>query len=306
MKKIVILLLTLGVVFNFSCGRTTDASVSLRQSKTYLVAGIDDAAENTDVLILASYNMTDGTATVVHIPRDTFCKYGEKYRKINSIFPYERNKGNSRSEAMSRLTSYISDTFGVFIDGYFCIDRQTLINAVDLMGGVDIELDRDLSIEDEHGELLYTLTAGKNHLDGASAADFVRYRRGYTTGDLGRINAQKLFVSALLRGARERIGIDEAARIYVEIMPRITTNVGVTELVSILFNARMNKDKKDISFVTMPGEATMIKKASFYVINRKSAAETFKRDFSLTRAGFDPSLNLTDKSNRIVENIYNY
>ena len=304
MKKTILLFLTLAMLLNVSCSGTSDVSVTPRQSRTYLIAGIDDAAENTDVLILAAYNMADGTSTVVHIPRDTFCKYGGKYRKINSIFPYERNKGATKDEAMSYLASYISDTFGVVIDGYFCIDRETLIEAVDLMGGVDIELDRELLIKGAQGEILLELNAGENHLNGEQAARFIRYRKGYTDGDLGRINAQKMFLSALFRRAQKEVGIDDAARMYVAIMPRITTNVGVTELLEILFNARINKGKKDADCITLPGEALTIDNASFYVIHRKSAAELFYRDFSLTNKGFDSERLLTDKSNRAVEDIY--
>lgn len=305
MKKIILLLIVFGLLYNVSCRDTTDVAVTPRQSKTYLVAGIDDAAENTDVLILASYNMADGTSTIVHIPRDTLCKYSERYCKINSIFPYERSNGHTRQEAMSCLANYVSDTFGVLIDGYFCIDSETVIKAVDLIGGVDIELNQDLPIADENGEILYTLKAGKNHLDGASALNFVRYRKGYATGDLGRIDAQKLFISALLKSARDDIGIDEAAKICVSVIPRITTNVGVTELVGVRFNARLNKQKSAIDYITIPGEAAMIGGTSFYIINRKSAADTFERDFSLTSDGFDPKRFLTDKSNGDVENIYN-
>ena len=101
MKKIIVLLIVFGLLYNVSCRETVDAAVTPRQSKTYLVAGIDDVAENTDVLILASYNIANSTSTIVHIPRDTLCKYGERYCKINSIFPYERSKGHTRQEAMS-------------------------------------------------------------------------------------------------------------------------------------------------------------------------------------------------------------
>jgi hypothetical protein len=100
------------------------------------------------------------------------------------------------------------------------------------------------------------------------------------------------------------MGIDDAARMYVAIMPRIITNVGVTELLEILFNARINKGKKDADCITLPGEALTVDDASFYVIHRKSAAELFYSDFSLTDKGFDSERLLTDKSNRAVEDIY--
>ena len=305
MKKIISIFLLLGILFSSSCRCTEDVAVAPRQSKTYLVAGIDDVAENTDVLILASYTMANGTATLVHIPRDTLCKYGGKYRKINGIFPFERTNGRTKEGAMSCLSSYISEVFGVDIDGYFCIDRETLIKAVDLMGGVDIELDENHSIKGDYGEILYALEPGKNHLDGESAADFIRYRKEYTNGDLGRINAQKLFLSTFFKKAREDIGIDGAVKMYVAIMPRITTNVGLPELLEVLLNAGVNTGKNAPDYVTLPGEATMLDNVSFYIINRKNAAEVFKRDFAIKGNGLDPERLLTDKNNCIVENIYN-
>ncbi len=306
MKKIIILLLTLALLVNVSCVSTVNTSVEERNTRTYLFAGVDDAAENTDVLVLASYNSKDKTGTVLHIPRDTFCKYDGEYRKINSILPLEmRKNGGSRSVAMSRLVAYLSELFGVAIDGYFCIDRNTLIKTVDLIGGVDVVLDHELEIYDEHGEHLYTLSPGKNRLDGKRAAAFVRYRRGYATGDLGRIDAQKIFLAGLLKGAKEQIGVDEAARLLFEITPDITTDVGPLETLDALLELRSTKSDKGIRYLTLPGEALMLEGVSYYVLNRKSAAETLLRDFFLTGGGFDPHRYLTDSSRLSVENIYN-
>ena len=49
MMKKILLFLSLVMLLNVSCSGTSDVSVTPRQSRTYLIAGIDDAAENTDV-----------------------------------------------------------------------------------------------------------------------------------------------------------------------------------------------------------------------------------------------------------------
>ena len=304
MKKILFLLLIISAVLQTSCGKTLNASADEGEIRTYLIAGMDDAAGNTDVLMLASYNTAKNSATVAHIPRDTMVRYNGEYVKINAIFPRERLAGATSNEAMSALADYLSRAMGVRIDGYFATDIDTFSDMVDMLGGVDLELDHELVIYDEHGETLFTLEAGANHLDGYSAAQFVRYRKGYATGDLGRIDAQKLFISALIKTIKERVGVEEAARLLFAFGTDVKTDEGLLDVFGFLLKNRKNLDSIDVGFVTVPGEATVIENKSFYIIKRKSAAEMFKRDFYITDGGFDPERIFTRDDNLTVKNIY--
>ena len=68
---------------------------------------------------------------------------------------------------------------------------------------------------------------------------------------------------------------------------------------------RKRLDDIGIRFVTVPGEAAMIDGVSFYIFNRKNAAEILKRDFYITDKGFDPERVFTREDNLTAKNIYN-
>ena len=304
MKKIILLLLIITLTSSTACRKTLDAVADEGEIRTYLIAGMDDAADNTDVLVLVSYNTASNTATVAHIPRDTMVRYGEEYVKINSIFPRTRLGGKTSDEAMKALADYLSKAMGVRIDGYFSADIDTFTKMVDILGGVDVELDRELVICDEHDEPLFTLSKGINRLDGYSAAHFVRYRKGYATGDLGRIDAQKIFLTALFKTVKDRIGIEETARLLLALGPDVRTNAGLLDVFGFLVKNRNRLDDVDLRFVTVPGEALMVNGKSFYIFNRKNAAEILIRDFYIVSKDFDSERVFVNEENLTVKNIY--
>ena len=305
MKKILLFLLIFSIVSSTACRRAIDTSADGGEIRTYLVAGMDEAANNTDVLLLVSYNTASNTATAAHIPRDTMVRYGGEYVKINSIFPKARATGKTNDGAMTELCDYLSGAMGVEIDGYFSLEIDSFAKIVDAIGGVDVVLEDELVVYDEHGERLLVLNAGSNHLDGSSAAHFVRYRKGYVNGDLGRIDAQKIFLLALFEAVRDRVGVEETARLLVALGREVKSNVGMLDAFGFILKNRKQLDDIGIRFVTVPGEAVMIDGKSFYVLNRKNAAEILKRDFYITDKGFDPERVFTRDDNPTVKNIYN-
>ena len=69
---------------------------------------------------------------------------------------------------------------------------------MDNLSGIEIDLPYDMDYEDSSQNLSIHLKAGKQTLGGKEALGFLRYRSGYVTGDLGRIDAQKLFLNAFI------------------------------------------------------------------------------------------------------------
>ena len=79
---------------------------------------------------------------------------------------------------------------------YYCLaDWRGFIDVVNLIGGVDIYVDKDMYYEDPYANLVIDIKHGYQHMDGATAGKYVRFRSD-ELGDIGRVQRQQKFLKA--------------------------------------------------------------------------------------------------------------
>ena len=146
-------------------------------------------------MMLVNVNRTEKTIHLVSIPRDTliFCEYSVP--KINSAYGW----AGGGEAGMQELLLRVSEVIGFEPDGYAVIDLSVFEQLVDLMGGITFDVPVDMHYSDPTQGLNIDLQAGKQHLNGEQAMQVARFRSGYATADLGRIEVQRSLVSAALR-----------------------------------------------------------------------------------------------------------
>ena len=157
-----------------------------------LVMGTDRQASLCDVMMLVSIDKAENTVVAVQIPRDTYAGYTSgNYKKLNGAY-------NSLGGA-EQTAAWLADAFGIRIDHYVCVCLDTVRRAVDAIGGVDVDIPCDMVYSDPEQGLYIKLDAGKTHLDGEGAEQFLRFRYSYVDGDVARLDAHKIFLSALYK-----------------------------------------------------------------------------------------------------------
>ena len=183
---------------------------------TFLFAGIDDVSMSTDVLMLVSMDTKNGAVDVVQIPRDTFVNktvLGYKnITRVNSIFTveynYHRNKGvsaaNARKLAMTTLKETLEESLCVKIDEYVLTDTSAFVEIIDALGGIYFDVPQDMYYEDPDQNLYIDLKAGYQHLDGKACEGLIRYRAGYATGDIGRVELREDFLVEAFHQVKEK------------------------------------------------------------------------------------------------------
>ncbi len=272
-------LVLVAVVLTIICGKNNEQEVFLpsEAEKTadepfcVLLLGRDRTSDLSDVIILASFDIEQGRATLMQIPRDTYAKYTEKsYKKLNAA-PHTLGE--------SGFCSLLSDAFGVKIDGYLSFDLDAFALAVDTLGGVEMTLDEPLKYRDPEQGLYIDLPAGKQRLDGKSAEMLVRYRSGYLRGDLDRLDMQKRFMAALFNTLKSSLTAQNVYSIVPNLLPHIKTDISAGELAVLALKAT-ELEATDLSFLTLPGEeARAASGASYFVISRPSAEKVLKSYF---------------------------
>ena len=106
----------------------------------YLILGLDDAASNSDAILIVSYKSSDNTASVIQLPRDTYCKSNTSLNKMNSVYASHKASGLSDKSALQKTAGFIEEKLGVRFDGYLAVRLADLVKLVDAFGGVKINL----------------------------------------------------------------------------------------------------------------------------------------------------------------------
>lgn len=311
MKKILILLAVVFLGISFITGGTVScSSASLKAIKeksdyTFLICGLDNAAENTDAIILFNYNVKTNGASFVQIPRDTYADYSQSVKKINSIYPSARATGMSQKDSMQRLSDFVSDTLGVRIDGYIAFTLDSLTRLIDAVGGVDIDLPSDINFTDPDGNR-NSLSAGRYHLSGEEAVRFIRYRDGYALGDLGRIDAQKFFLRAFVDKLKTAINIKLIAKSAVKKEGGVITNIKISDLLGIALKLRNRLKECSVRYANLPGTADKMDDGRWYYFANRSASEGLINSLGLARTdAFDKNRRLLSKENEKTIDFYN-
>ena len=264
--------------------------------RNVLFMGFDDEAGLCDVMMLISLNSGSKSAAIAQIPRDSYAKYTDaSYKKLNGAY--------SSLGGAAEVADFLGGAMGIDIHHYVCIDLNTLGNIVDAMGGVDIELPCNMYYVDEEQGLYIDLKKGSAHLDGDTAQQFVRFRSGYANGDLGRIDAQKLFMAAVFSKLCDEFSPVMGAKLMAA-ADGVETDLSVAELMS-LGVGMLEIKAENIYLMTLPGkQATALQSgASYYVIAAEPTAEIMARFFGRT-AEFDADRVFLNSRYQEFSNIY--
>lgn len=275
----------------------TSASQAEKGYFRLLVSGVDRASGLSDVMMLVSICRDTGEIGILQLPRDTYAVYTERsYRKLN---------GAPSSLGLSETKDFLSKALGIPIDRYVRISLDTVRKAVDAVGGVEITIDKPMRYEDPEQGLSIVLNEGTQTLNGAQAEQFLRFRAGYANGDLGRLDAQKIFLSALFKKLKNEFQAWSAIKLATVLLGDVKTDLTLSEL-TWLIPELYESQSDQIFLVTAPGEAAIAKAsgASYYVLSRPAMAKLLCSHFGAAENGFDPHGVFLNRGNSDFSAIY--
>ena len=264
-----------------------------------LLLGVDESQRLTDVLMIVSCDTKTKEITALQIPRDTYAEYtSSSYRKINAACDV-LNGGEG-------LSAFITENLGIAIDGYVSVDVEAIGEAVDILGGVEIDVPMDMTYKDPYQNLTIKIEKGEQTLDGEKAKQFVRYREGYVRGDLGRLDAQKLFVSAFLKSLAGKKDIVTAIQLVSTVLPKTDSNLSLKECIDIVGKMGI-PNMNSVKFMTLPGGDVRTESGAwYYVMNRSAAYKIIKGYFNpeLLEPDFDKKRRFTSSARKGFGVIY--
>lgn len=238
-----------------------------------LVMGGDDVAGNTDTMMLVNINPQSSKISILSIPRDTQVEINGRTQKINAAYDLGRGKADVAINAVSNLLN-------VNINYYVYINLKGFRDVIDLLGGVDFYVPVALNYDDPVENLHIHLQKGYQHLDGAHAEQFMRFRHpnrgGYTHelmqyyngSDTNRVKAQQDFIKEVIKQKLNLAYLPKLKAVLDSIFKNIKTNIS-TNLV--LQNARIldKFNSSNLKIFTISGSDEMQNGLSYYIFNQK-------------------------------------
>lgn len=181
-------------------GSDTREGLSKAELKALRVGSVATAAgKRSDTMLLVHISKARDKAVLISIPRDTFALIPEHRSKAGKLIPAVHSKINSSFNwgGAPLLIQTIEEMTDLKIDHYIEINFAGFARIVDSIGGVEICTKKNINDPKSH----LVLEAGVHTLNGIESLKYVRTREFDGMGDLGRMQRQQAFMSAVLRKA---------------------------------------------------------------------------------------------------------
>lgn len=212
-----------------------------------------------DTIIVCQYNPKTQKAAMLSIPRDTYVTNGNhKYSALNKI-----NSLYSGGETPEKTVAAVNEVTGLDIKHYILVDTQALRKLVDLIGGVEFDVPRDMNYDDDGQDLHIHLKQGLQTLNGAQAEQVVRFRHNndgssysyeYGNEDYGRMKTQRNLIIAVAKQTIKLKNVTEIGNIMNIMKEDVKTNVDFNMLIDYIpYAVSMNLDT--IQTAQLPGKS---------------------------------------------------
>lgn len=242
-----------------------------------LFVGADDNNEEmpdggrADAIIVASINFKEPALFLLSIPRDTLVEiegYGKD--KINHSF----------SQGGIELTkSTVENLLHIPIDYYAFTNFAGFKDIVDILGGVEIEVDKRMYYRTYDG--MIDIEKGLQRLDGEKALQYVRYRHD-ALGDITRVERQQNFLIALAAEALAPENFTKLPEVASKLMDSLDTDLSAGQVIK-LSKLLKSMNSSMMESATLPGDFSSIKGISYWVPNTDNIDQLVLQHFSDTQ-----------------------
>lgn len=214
-------------------GYTTIGLVGLDNRSTKLKSG------NSDTMIIASINNDTKKVKLVSIYRDTYLRIGEdsegngQYSKANAAYA----KGGAE-----QFLNMLNTNLDLNVTDFVSVDFQAVAEAVELLGGIDVELKEEEVVHlnnycvetSKVTGMDYTpleKKEGTHHLNGVQTVAYARIR--YTAGnDFRRAARQREVIYKIVEKAKKS-DIATLSKILDKVFPNIYTSFTKAEILQM-------------------------------------------------------------------------
>ena len=239
-------------------GIGTDSSLTSEPFTVY-ISGIDTYGEVTetsrsDVNIIAVVNPKTHQILLITTPRDS---YVPLYGPSSQIPEYSQGSLDKLTHAGVYGIETSMETLGKLYDTdinyYVRLNFTSLIDIVDILGGIDVDSEFAFTTGDESGAVV-EVHEGTNHFDGKQALAFSRERHALEDGDNQRGKNQQAVITAMLKKVISPTMLLRASTLMNQVSKDVEMNVTQSQLNALIRNQLRTNADWTIQSVALSGE----------------------------------------------------
>ncbi len=218
---------------------------------------------DTNMVVSINTKTQPNQVTMISLPRDLRVKIaGDGENKLNEAHSFGESKKPPQGIETSKKT--IEDTLGIPIHYYVRANFTGLKEAVDAVGGIDIDVKEALidpeypCDKNENKSCGLKIAVGKQHMDGATALKYARCRKGTCGDDFGRALRQQEVITAVREKAVSSQTLTDPAKINslisaassnvktdlslknIQRLQEITKGINVADIINVVFSLKPN------------------------------------------------------------------
>ena len=203
-----------------------DVDVSKKPFVLYL-SGIDTYGEissvsRSDVNIVLVANPKTKQVLLISIPRDY-------YVQLHDTTGVKDKLTHAGIYGIDMSVMTLEDLLAVDINYYFKVNFTSVIDIVNVLGGLDVY--SDYTFISYSG---YSFKAGYNSVNGEEALDFVRTRKAFAEGDRQRGKNQQALIDAIIQKATSKSIITKYNSLLDAVNGKYQTNMPSKKIMSLI------------------------------------------------------------------------
>jgi LCP family protein required for cell wall assembly len=224
-----------------------------------LLVGLDDldGAFRSDAIALAVFDQNTQSVRVLSIPRDSRVSIpGRGWDKVNHAYVYG---------GINLLQETLKNLLNVGINYFVVLNYQSFTRMIDLLGGVEVDVEKKLEYTDYSGKLFINIPKGRQHMNGKTALEYVRFRHD-PLGDIGRVQRQQKFASVVIEKMKTVPALLKLGGLIDEFISAVNTNLTPLEGLKLLMFLN-SVPRERIQLQLAQGKASYIGNASYWILD---------------------------------------
>lgn len=179
--------------------------------------------------------------------------------------------GGPRKKGNLYMVDAVEGLLGIDIHYYITVDMDAVRIIVDSIGGVVIDVERDMGSSEK------ILEKGEKRLDGDEALIYIR-NRGVPEGDFARIEQQQRFLLALLQQVRENGKLSDVVPLYLKMKDKVFTDLRIDQIGSLVLLLK-DLELENIQTFTLKGKGIRIDGIYYLEIDKTHMEDIINEHF---------------------------